>query len=88
MTVTVLRPWKRRLAAPSPWAWGLFLLQNILLIATGVSKAHAVHRMFDCRQGPSVPASQLLKHPNLTVIVDEDAASQIAKLPKDVVYVK
>lgn len=66
----------------------IFAAKHILLIATGVSKAQAVHRMYDGRPGPSVPASLLLKHPNLTVIVDEDAASQISNLPKDVVYIK
>ncbi|TVR43843.1 MAG: glucosamine-6-phosphate deaminase [Planctomycetota bacterium] len=61
--------------------------KHILLIATGVSKAHAVHRMFDCRPGPSVPASLLLQHPNLTMIIDADAASHIAELPQDTVYI-
>ena len=61
--------------------------KHILLIATGVSKAHAVHRMYDCRPGPSVPASLLLRHPNLTVIIDADASSHISAVPQDSVYV-
>lgn len=60
--------------------------KHILLIATGISKAYAVHRMFDCRPGPSVPASLLLAHPNLTVIVDTDAASQLADVPTETTY--
>lgn len=62
--------------------------KHILLIATGVSKAHAVHRMYDCRPGPSVPASLLLKHPNLTMIIDADAASHISDMPKDTIHVE
>ena len=49
--------------------------KHVMLIATGIAKAQAVHRMFDNRPGPAVPASQLLSHPNLSVVVDRDAAS-------------
>ncbi|TVR12745.1 MAG: glucosamine-6-phosphate deaminase [Planctomycetota bacterium] len=62
--------------------------KHILLIATGISKAHAVHRMFDCRPGPSVPASLLLAHPNITVIIDKNAAAQIAELPPDTIHIE
>lgn len=50
--------------------------RRLLLIATGVGKAKAVHRIFDGRPGPAVPASLLLEHPNLTVLVDQDAAAE------------
>ena len=48
--------------------------KEVLLIATGIGKADAVHRMIDDRKTAQVPASQLLDHPNLTVLVDRDAA--------------
>ena len=48
--------------------------KEVLLIATGIGKADAVHRMIDSRKTAQVPASQLLDHPNLTVLVDRDAA--------------
>jgi glucosamine-6-phosphate deaminase len=51
--------------------------RHVVLIATGIGKAEAVHRMFDNRPGPSVPASMLLEHPNLSVVVDADAASAL-----------
>jgi len=51
--------------------------REILLVATGIGKTDAVHRMFDHRPGPSLPASQLLEHDNFTVLVDRDAASAL-----------
>lgn len=61
--------------------------RHVLLIATGIGKANAVHRVFDGKPGPSVPASLLMDHPNLTVIVDQDAASTLRKPPQDTVHV-
>lgn len=51
--------------------------RRLVLVATGIAKAQAVHRAVDCRPGPSVPASQLLAHPGLTIVVDREAASAI-----------
>ncbi|MDA3963229.1 MAG: glucosamine-6-phosphate deaminase [Planctomycetota bacterium] len=51
--------------------------KHVVLIATGIAKAQAVYRMFERKPGPSVPASQLLQHPNLSVVVDRDAASSL-----------
>ena len=48
--------------------------KEVLLIATGIGKADAVHRMVDSRKTAQVPASQLLDHPNLRILVDRDAA--------------
>lgn len=61
--------------------------KHILLIATGIGKKQAIHRMFDCRPGPAVPASQLLKHPNLTVIADRDATSGLTSDSLEITYV-
>ncbi len=48
---------------------------RILLIASGVGKADAVHRMCTARPGPNNPSTLLISHPRLTVVVDRDAAS-------------
>ena len=49
--------------------------RNILLIATGANKAQAVKDMIDGPVDESCPASILQKHPSVTVIIDEAAAS-------------
>ena len=49
--------------------------KNILLIATGANKAKAVKDMIDGPVDEACPASILQKHPNVTIIVDEAAAS-------------
>lgn len=49
--------------------------KKILLEAFGKNKAKAVKAMVEGEVTTDVPASILQKHPNVTVIVDEDAAS-------------
>lgn len=49
--------------------------RNILLIATGANKAQAVKDMINGPVDEACPASILQKHENVTVIVDEAAAS-------------
>jgi glucosamine-6-phosphate deaminase len=51
--------------------------RRVLLIATGIGKAEALHRMVEGRVGPGVPASLLTSHRDLTVIADHDAVSRI-----------
>ncbi len=53
--------------------------RHVIIVATGIGKADAVHRILDCNKGTTaVPASQLTtNHPNLTVVVDRFAASRI-----------
>jgi glucosamine-6-phosphate deaminase len=59
--------------------------KHVLLIATGIGKGKAVATMFNGKPRPSVPASQLLNHPQLTMIVDQDAASLLPRpLPADI----
>jgi len=58
--------------------------RHLLLIATGIGKAEAVHKMLDGKPGPSVPASQLLSHPRISVILDQDSALQVKNMPGDV----
>lgn len=49
--------------------------KNIILIATGANKAQAVKDMIEGPIDVACPASILQKHPNVTVFVDEPAAS-------------
>lgn len=49
--------------------------KNILLIATGANKAQAVKDMINGPVDETCPASILQKHDNVTIIVDEAAAS-------------
>ena len=49
--------------------------RNILLIATGANKAQAVKDMLEGEISEDCPASVLQRHPHVTVIADEAAAS-------------
>jgi len=51
--------------------------REVLLIASGLGKADIVQRVVRGRAGTSVPASLLLAHPRLTVIIDREAASKL-----------
>jgi glucosamine-6-phosphate deaminase len=51
--------------------------RHIIIIAPGIGKADAVHRMVDYKPNPSVPASQLIDHDQLTLIIDKGAASRL-----------
>ena len=52
--------------------------KNILLIATGANKAQAVKDMLEGPVDEKCPASILQKHGNVTVIIDEGAASLLS----------
>lgn len=49
--------------------------KEILLIAKGKNKAQAVKDMLEGPINKAVPASVLQKHPHVTVVLDQDAAS-------------
>jgi len=51
--------------------------KEILLIASGESKAEAIKAMLEGEVTEEMPASILQKHPNIIVIIDKDAASLI-----------
>lgn len=51
--------------------------KEILIMATGANKADAVYRMVHGGITPWVPASVLRLHPNVTLLLDEAAASKI-----------
>ena len=52
--------------------------KNILLIATGENKAKAIKEMLEGEINENCPASILRNHDNVTVILDEDAASLLS----------
>lgn len=53
--------------------------KNILLVANGTNKAKAVKDMIEGPVDINCPASILQKHPNVTIIVDKEAASLLTK---------
>ena len=52
--------------------------KHIILLAFGEQKADAINKMVNGKITTAVPASVLQKHPNVTVILDEQAASKLA----------
>lgn len=53
--------------------------RNILLVANGKNKAQAIKNMIEGPIDEKCPASILQKHPNVIVVIDEDAASLLSK---------
>ena len=53
--------------------------KKIVLVALGESKAAAVKAMFEDEITTAVPATALRNHPNVTVIVDEEAGALLSK---------
>ena len=51
--------------------------KQIVLLAFGEKKADAIQKMVEGPVTPDVPASVLQNHPNVTVIVDQAAASKL-----------
>jgi glucosamine-6-phosphate deaminase len=51
--------------------------RRIVLLASGRPKADIVHHALQGPSSPSVPASALQQHPDVTVIVDTDAARNL-----------
>lgn len=49
--------------------------KEILLIASGKNKANAINMLVNGEVTEAFPASVLQRHPNVTVVVDEEAAS-------------
>lgn len=52
--------------------------KKIILLASGEAKAQAVSQMLEGELTADVPASLLQQHPDVTVIVDEEAASALS----------
>ena len=53
--------------------------KSILLVANGKNKAQAIARLVSGEVSEDLPASALNLHDNVTIIVDEEAASLIDK---------
>ena len=51
--------------------------KQILLLATGKDKAEAVRRSLQDPASEDVPASWLSRHPDVTFVLDEAAASKL-----------
>lgn len=51
--------------------------RRVLVIATGIGKAEAVHRMVLGRVGPGMPASLLTGHRDVTLVLDPGAADKL-----------
>ena len=49
--------------------------KEIILLASGKNKAEAVKQLFEGKVTEDFPASILQKHPNVTIVIDEAAAS-------------
>ena len=63
----------------------IFLAKKIVLVASGAGKADIVHQAFFGPITPEVPASILQMHPDVTLICDEDAITEIAANEPDAV---
>jgi len=53
--------------------------RKIILLASGKNKADAIFKTMEGPQAVQVPASLLKKHPDVTVIVDREAASKLTR---------
>lgn len=56
----------------------LLKVRHLVLIANGKQKAEAVKTLFESEITTDFPASGLKLHPNLTILLDKDAASLIS----------
>lgn len=61
--------------------------KKILLVATGENKAEALYNSLFGKITPSVPASILQLHGDVTVVADEDALSMILREKGDIVKI-
>jgi glucosamine-6-phosphate deaminase len=57
----------------------IFESGEVLLLASGTNKAAAVAAALEGEVSERVPASMLKKHPNTTLFLDEDAASDLGR---------
>lgn len=53
--------------------------QNLVMIASGKSKADAIKKLLSYQVDENFPASILTLHPNITLIIDKDAASLLSE---------
>ncbi len=53
--------------------------KRVIMMAWGEDKAHIIQQVIEGGISPLVPASFLQKHPNIEVIIDEDAAGELTR---------
>ncbi|MEW8955781.1 glucosamine-6-phosphate deaminase [Clostridium sp.] len=58
---------------------GIMKAKKILLIASGVNKAEIISKLVEGKITTEIPATLLQVHPNVTIIIDEAAASLLNK---------
>ena len=51
--------------------------KNLVMLATGASKAETIKYLLNHHDDPSCPATYLKSHPHFTLVLDPDAASKI-----------
>ncbi|MCY0897505.1 MAG: glucosamine-6-phosphate deaminase [Firmicutes bacterium] len=91
--IVTLTPLTQRLARknygfPHPPAYGvtvglatLMESRELLLLAQGSTKAPIIRRLLQEAPSEALPASLLLDHPHLTIMIDSDAAQGILRIP-------
>lgn len=57
--------------------------KEILLIASGPKKAQAIKELLELAPTEDMPATALKNHPNVTIVVDEEAASLLSDEQKE-----
>lgn len=57
----------------------IFQAKKIILLATGQNKSLAIKKLFIDKPNLNFPASILKNHPNVTIIIDQQAAQKIEK---------
>ena len=53
--------------------------KEIILVATGANKTNIMAQLFESAIDESLPASALKQHPNLTIVMDSEAAALLPK---------
>ena len=51
--------------------------RKIVMVVNGLNKAEAVKAMIEGPVDPAMPASKLQEHPDVTILLDQAAASQL-----------
>jgi glucosamine-6-phosphate deaminase len=55
----------------------IFEAKQLVMLATGKSKADAIKYLLNHHDDPKCPATYLKDHPNFILVLDPDAASKI-----------
>ncbi len=58
--------------------------KKIILLATGEKKAEVIKKVIEQDINPAIPATILKKHRDVTIILDEEAAKKLKKIPRNI----